>query len=435
MDLFKSVFIQAPLQPTILEPGAGASAFMDRSAAEMASRLLASKPADAAMPAPTSTKPVPPAPKLAASPPKRAAAVANPGTRGVTPLPGIPQHEQLPVQDTDPTAAESSDCPQYSVSSHQDDLFDLGADPWAVLSNIEHNVPLADWRHIMAPRVMDPVHKITLDMLVRAFAEYPRSSLTSHDRGARFTAHQVCLLTSKNRELTEDVRHIKVQLDCAHAHLRWLEQDMKQNKAVTVSSLQQFNRKIQDLEHKFARHLSSQQDARQAQLQAQIEAMDTQPEQEHSAEQAGDDAWTPAATAEAQVPQQAPTLAEWGDDEKEEGQGQVQQEAEEAPANGPQPITPEMIAKALLLVQERSRHPLQGPAKKARTGVFTEATELPKETYARKCSTCIQAFVVAEATAIFITSGSPISSIYVEFWIHLTLQTACPARRQTRSTS
>ncbi|CAL8469370.1 g8911 [Coccomyxa elongata] len=168
--------------------------------------------------------------------PKTATTVAQPRTPGVTQLPGIPEDRTLPVQqadpgpsEADPAAAESSDSPQWSVNTHDGDQFELGALPFVVWSRLERNVPLAGYQEVMLPRSPEPGIQITLPMLVRAFAEHPTEHFFSRSRGAHFTAHQVCILTSMVNELADVMRSATSGLASIGARLQTTQQEILEN--------------------------------------------------------------------------------------------------------------------------------------------------------------------------------------------------------------
>lgn len=65
--------------------------------------------------------------------------------------------------------------------------------------------------------------------MVGAFAEHPTCSFFSHDKGARFAAHQVSVLNPMVDELNEHLRTAIAQLSNAGARVRTLEQEIIEN--------------------------------------------------------------------------------------------------------------------------------------------------------------------------------------------------------------
>ena len=337
--------------------------------------------------------------------PKTATAVVQPRTPSVTQLPGIPENRTLPVQqadpgpsESDPAAAESSDSPQYSINTHDGDPFELGAHPFEVWSKVENNWPMADWQEVMQRREITG-YKVTLPMLVRAFAEHPTEHFFSRSRGARFTAHQVCILTSMVKGLTEELRTTTEVLGGINARLRTLQQEVLENKADAVSRIFNIRRNVIDLEDKFARHLSSSINAPQAEPQAEEQSLQTEaePELQEATEQAGDDLWPPP-----QAEQEAEAMEGMEDDapeQEEEEDLYDYAEDDAAVASGPkQEISAELLAEALVIAKEKAQGTSERPTKRARTeGMFQYSTEQPRAvnppvkqipfaTFATKCS-------------------------------------------------
>ncbi|CAL8465800.1 g5336 [Coccomyxa elongata] len=185
---------------------------------------------------------------------------------------------------------QAAAAPGKAAAVRKGEAFQLGEDPWTLLRKVEREAPMADWRQILEPRVIDSGCKITIEMLVRAFAEQPSTSLNSQERGPRLTAHLVCWLTNQVRRLSDELRYAHSQLAATNTRLERAQQTIKEHKAEWVSAHQQIKRQMSALEHKLARHLNAKANAPQSQAQPQPESVEAEPEL--SAKLAGDDAWT-----------------------------------------------------------------------------------------------------------------------------------------------
>lgn len=215
----------------------------------------------------------------------------------------------------------AADSPHYSINTRPGEAFDLGDDPWSVLAKVEHNVPLADWRRVINPRVLSPACEYNLDMMVRSYAEHESSSLNRQTRGPRLTAHKVCELTGQVNYLNQQLLQANQRLAGTEQIVHNARQEILRIRAHADSELQRFQRQIQALEDKFDKHLPSQQDALQPQAEPPSDPMQIAPQQEHSAEQTGHDAWQQDPVVEAAAP--VPRMDPWGEDEATE-EGEVQ---------------------------------------------------------------------------------------------------------------
>ncbi|CAL8465803.1 g5339 [Coccomyxa elongata] len=265
---------------------------------------------------------------------------------------------------------------------------------------------MADWRQILEPRVIDSGCKITIEMLVRAFAEQPSTSLNSQERGPRLTAHLVCWLTNQVRRLSDELRYAHSQLAATNTRLERAQQTIKEHKAEWVSAHQQIKRQMSALEHKLARHLNAKANAPQSQAQPQPESVEAEPEL--SAKLAGDDAWNPNVGAEEEQPgpsKPLPPMPTWGalksaaPAQAEEGEIQSAAEddrsmteadapaaaatgagaaaATDAAATATGPINQEMLKNAVAQALADAGVTSEPPTKRARTGEAIQAEDTP----------------------------------------------------------